>query len=94
MRHLHGIALHVSYYTDQLIEIQTSGGSTYKSFRRAPSPQQDQILSFLHMFSPKSTCVRGWHPLQRGLAPPPPMGNPGSAPVRPLSIQSQSKLKL
>ena len=27
-------------------------------------PQQDQILSFLHMFSPKSTCVRGWRPLQ------------------------------
>ena len=36
----------------------------------APPPQQDQILSFLHMFSPKSACVRGWCPLQRGLAPP------------------------
>ena len=45
-------------------------------------PQQDQILSFLHMFSPKSTCVRGWQPLQWGLAPPPPpTGNPGSAPA-------------
>ena len=53
----------------------------------APPPQQDQILSFLHMFSPKITCVGGWRPLQRGLAPPPPppppppTGNPGSAPV-------------
>ena len=56
----------------------SSGGSTYKSFRRAP-PQQDQILSFLHMFSPKSACVGGWRPLQRGLVPPL-MGNPGSAP--------------
>ena len=27
-------------------------------------PQQDQILSFLPMFSPKSACVRGWCPLQ------------------------------
>ena len=32
--------------------------------------KQDQILSFLHMFSPKSACVRGWRPLQQGLAPP------------------------
>ena len=32
-------------------------------------PQQDQILSFLHMFSQKSASVRGWHPLQRGLVP-------------------------
>ena len=30
----------------------------------ARTPQQDQILSFLHMFSPKSTHVGGWHPLQ------------------------------
>ena len=35
-----------------------------------PPPQQDQILSFLHMFSPISACFRGWRPLQRGLAPP------------------------
>ena len=49
---------------------RSSGGSTYKSFRRASPPQQDQILSFLHMFSPKSACVGGWRPLQRGLAPP------------------------
>ena len=49
-----------------------SGGSTYKSFWRTPPPQQDQILSFLHMFSLKSTCVGGWRPLQLGLAPPPP----------------------
>ena len=45
-----------------------------------PPPQQDQILLFLHMFSPKSTCVGGWRPLQRGLTHPP-TGNPGSAPV-------------
>ena len=37
-------------------------------------PQQDQILSFLHMFSPKSTCVGGWCTLQWGLTPPPPNG--------------------
>ena len=47
-------------------------------------PQQDQILSFLHMFSPKSACVGGWRPLQRGLAPPP-TGNPGSAPAHALT---------
>ena len=33
-------------------------------------PQQDQFLSFLHMFSPKSVCIGGWHPPNR-LAPPP-----------------------
>ena len=43
---------------------------TKVSGARAPPPQQDQILSFLHMFSPKSACVGGWHPLQQGLAPP------------------------
>ena len=41
-------------------------------------PQQDQILSFLQMFSLKSARIRGWRPLQRGLAPP--TENPGSAP--------------
>ena len=25
-------------------------------------PQQDQFLSFLHMFSPKSVRITGWHP--------------------------------
>ena len=50
--------------------VQISGGSTYKSFRRPPPPQ-DQILSFLHMFSPKSTCVGGWCPLQREILDPP-----------------------
>ena len=34
-----------------------------------PSPQQDQNLSFLHVFLPKSAHVGGWRPLQRGLAP-------------------------
>ena len=37
-----------------------------------PPSQRDPILSFSHTFSPKSTCIRGWHPH-------PPMGNPGSA---------------
>ena len=40
-----------------------------QKFPARPS-QQDQILSFLHMFSPKSACVGGWHPLQQGLVPP------------------------
>ena len=40
----------------------SSGGSTYKSFQGAP-PQQDQILSFLHVFTEKCLCWR--------LAPPP-----------------------
>ena len=38
--------------------------------RRAPPPQQDQFLSFSHMFSPKSVRIRGWHPLQWFVAPP------------------------
>ena len=33
-------------------------------------PVQDQFLSFLHTFLPKSACVGGWRP---------PTGNPGSA---------------
>ena len=37
--------------------------------RRRRAPQQDPILSFLHMFSPKSTHIRGRSP---------PTGNPGS----------------
>ena len=41
-----------------------------QKFPARTPPQQDQILSFLHMFSPKSACVGGWRPLQRGLAPP------------------------
>ena len=45
---------------------------------RAP-PQQDPILSFLHMFLPKSTHVGGRRPPQRLGAPP--TGNPGSATV-------------
>ena len=36
--------------------------------RRAP-PQQDQFLSFSHMFLLKSVCVRGWCP-PNGSAPP------------------------
>ena len=43
-----------------------------------PPPQQDQFLSFSHMFLPKSVCIGGWHP-PMGQHPPPPMGNPGSA---------------
>ena len=46
--------------------------------RHAPSPQQDPILSFLHMFLPKSTCVGDQCPPPNRPAPPP-MGNPGSA---------------
>ena len=60
----------VTFNVIQQINNVASGGSTYKSSRRAPPPKQDQILLFLHMFSPKSTCVGGWCPLQRGLAPP------------------------
>ena len=35
-----------------------------------PPPQQDQFLSFLHTFLPKSVCVGGWCPHQRVGAPP------------------------
>ena len=41
-----------------------------------PSPQQNPILSFLHTFPPKSTCVGGQHP---PMGQHPPIGNPGSA---------------
>ena len=36
----------------------------------ACAPQQDQFLSFSHMFSPKSVCIRGQHP-PMGWCPPP-----------------------
>ena len=42
-----------------------------------PPPQQDPILSFSHMFLPKSTHVRGWRPPNGSASPP--TGNPGSA---------------
>ena len=45
----------------------------------ACAPQQNPILSFLHMFSPKSTHIRGRHPPMARRPPPPPTGNPGSA---------------
>ena len=45
--------------------------------RQCVPPQQDPILSFSHMFSPKSTHVRGRHPPMARC--PPPKGNPGSA---------------
>ena len=41
-----------------------------------PPPQQDQFLSFSHMFSLKSVRIGGWHPQRVGA---PPTGNPGSA---------------
>ena len=45
-----------------------------------PPPQQDQFLSFLHIFSPKSVRISGWCPPPTGRRPPPPpTGNPGSA---------------
>ena len=37
--------------------------------RRHAPREQDQFLSFSHTFSPKSVCVRGWHP-PNGSAPP------------------------
>ena len=54
------------------------GGSRGAPPARAPSPQQDQFLSFSHTFSPKSVCIGGWCPLPTGWRPPP-TGNPGSA---------------
>ena len=45
--------------------------------RAPPPPQQDSILSFSHMFSPKSTHIGGWRPPNSSV--PPPTGNPGSA---------------
>ena len=47
------------------LTIGISGGGT------AGAPQQDPMLSFSHMFLPKSTHIGGRCP--------PPMGNPGSA---------------
>ena len=47
-----------------------SGGSTYKSFRRAPPPPTGpNSFVFTYVFT-KSACVGGWCPLQRGLASP------------------------
>ena len=42
----------------------------------ACAPQQDPILSFSHVFLPKSVRVGDWHPPNRSA--PPPMGNTGS----------------
>ena len=44
---------------DSQVSIGGSGGAPPA---HAPSPQQDQFLSFLHMFLPKSVRVRGWRP--------------------------------
>ena len=44
----------------------------------ARAPQQDQFLSFSHMFSLKSVCIGGWRPPPQWVGTPP-MGNPGSA---------------
>ena len=46
--------LHIYVYAVADLHTKVSG---------AP-PQQDQILLFLHMFSPKSACVGCWLPLQ------------------------------
>ena len=43
------------------------GGS--RGAPRHVPPQQDQFLSFSHMFSPKSVRIRGWHP-PNGSVPP------------------------
>ena len=45
------------YHTVSVADLQTKVSG-------ARLPQQDQILSFLHMFSLKSACVGGWRPLQ------------------------------
>ena len=61
------------------VYIYDSGGSTYKSFRRAPPPTGPNSFIFTYHFTEKCLCRR--------LAPPPmrvgtpPTGNPGSAPV-------------
>ena len=54
------------------------GGSGGGGRARHMPPLQDQILSFLHTFLPKSTHVGGPHPPQWVHAPPP-TGNPGPA---------------
>ena len=45
-----------------------SGGSTYK-FPAPPPPTNRTKFFRFYMFSLKSACVGGWHPL-RGLVPP------------------------
>ena len=60
----------------QISHIIIGGSGGGGRHQRVPL-QQDQFLSFSHMFSPKSVCVRGQHP-PNGLACPP-MGNHGSA---------------
>ena len=61
---------------------QSIGGSRGCRWR-TPPPQQDPILSFLHMFSLKNTHVGGRRP-------PPPTGNPGSATAIPSSSATTS----
>ena len=53
------------------------GGSRGGACRAHDSPLWDQILSFLHIFLPKSTHVGG--PCPPNGSTPPPTGNPGSA---------------
>ena len=65
----------LNWMPNDILESHTRGYLQWRIYiqkfpARAPPPQQDQIFSFLHTFSPKSTCVGGWRPLQRGLAPP------------------------
>ena len=55
----------------------------------SPLPQQDPILSFSHLFSPKSTHLGCWHPLN-GVGPP----HKGKSWIHPCMIQITSKTSI
>ena len=68
----------ILYYNIMNENIEEVIGGSRGRRQHAP-PQQDQFLSFSHMFSPKSVRVGGWRPPTGWRPPPPPTGNPGSA---------------
>ena len=71
----------VSMSRHSKILARTIGGSRGGATGACP-PQQDQFLSFSHMFSPKCVCVRGWCPPATGRRPPPPQREILDPPLR------------
>ena len=79
----HGVfSLGCSFYLRIWILLLFSSSQTHWRIQGAPPapppPQQDQFLSFLHMFLPKSVRIGGWRPPPERVGAPP-TGNPGSA---------------
>ena len=58
-----------SYVCSIYIALQSLVQFALADLGGVPGTSRDQILSFSHTFSPKSTHVRGWHPPNGSKAP-------------------------